>query len=175
MQSENLFLTSFKVGSTTWHNHFLSLTNASARKALDKFGRDKQASMMAPTDPDIIIITITITMNGNANANGNGCDKQASMMAPTDPDIINLARSSISFSMVRHPFERIVSAYQDKVISSDLSTTSLIYVQIANWDGAESVWKDVRAICKTQFGDTSFNSFVKMLTSKNRKVSFTLC
>ena len=91
MQSENLFLTSFKVGSTTWHNHFLSLTNASARKELDKFGRDKQASMMAPTDPDII----------------------------------NLARSSISFSMVRHPFERIVSAYKDKVISDQFSATHI--------------------------------------------------
>ena len=70
-----------KVGSTTWHNHFLSLTNASARKELEKFGRAKQAIMMAPADPDIV----------------------------------NLARSSLSFSMVRHPFERIVSAYQDKV------------------------------------------------------------
>ena len=89
----------FQVGSTTWLRHFLSLTNTSQRKELNKFERDTQASMMAFLYLCICICT------------------QASMMAPTDPDIINLARASLSFSMVRHPFERIVSAYKDKVIS----------------------------------------------------------
>ena len=37
------------------------------------------------------------------------------MMRPRDPDVVSLAKTSVSFSMVRHPFERIVSAYQDKV------------------------------------------------------------
>ena len=32
-----------------------------------------------------------------------------------EPDITTLAATSISFSMVRHPFERLVSAYQVKV------------------------------------------------------------
>jgi len=110
-----------KVGSTTWYRHFLSLTNSSTRKELEKFGRADQERLMAPSDPDII----------------------------------NLARASVSFSMVRHPFERIVSAYKDK---------------IENWDRTESVWKHVRTICETQFGDTSFNSFVKMLTATNKQV-----
>ena len=52
-----------------------------------------------------------------------GRDEQERKMAPRDPDIINLARASVSFSMVRHPFERIVSAYKDKVTSNVLAAT----------------------------------------------------
>jgi hypothetical protein len=33
----------------------------------------------------------------------------------SDPAISALARDTVSFSIVRHPFERLVSAYQDKV------------------------------------------------------------
>ena len=43
-------------------------------------------------------------------------------------------------------------------------------VQIENWDGTEGVWQHVRTICETEFGDVSFNSFVKMLTSKRKQV-----
>ena len=38
------------------------------------------------------------------------------MMMPRESDLATLAQTTISFSMVRHPFERIVSAYEDKVI-----------------------------------------------------------
>ena len=59
---------------------------------------------------------------------------QERLMAPSDPDIINLARGSVSFSMVRHPFERIVSAYKDKVTSNAHAATYLI---------ASALWRAV--------------------------------
>ena len=105
----------FQVGSTTWLRHFLSLTNTSQRKELNKFERGMQASMMA-----FLHLCICIC-------------------------IINLARASLSFSMVRHPFERIVSAYKDKVISRTFSLFS--FFEIFNWDGVEEVWNHTRTIC----------------------------
>ena len=43
---------------------------------------------------------------------------QARMMMPRESDLATLAQTTVSFSMVRHPFERIVSAYEDKVMWS---------------------------------------------------------
>ena len=48
----------------------------------------------------------------------------------------------------------------------------MITFQILNWNGLENVWSYVRNICTTQFGDTSFNSFVKMLIAKNHQVNY---
>merc|ERR1719239_1243891 len=92
-----------KVGSTTWHQHFVSLANEKRRTQLEKRSRQDQAMMMRPRDTNIV----------------------------------SLAKTSISFSMVRHPFERIISAYEDKIL---------------NWNGLENVWSYVRNICTTQFG-----------------------
>ena len=93
------------------------------------------------------------------------------MMIPGDLDIVSLAKTSVSFSMVRHPFERIISAYEDKVtFKHSLNNSPSNVFQILNWNGLENVWKSVRTICTTQFGDTSFNSFVKMLIANNHQV-----
>ena len=94
------------------------------------------------------------------------------MMMPRESDLATLAQTTVSFSMVRHPFERIVSAYEDKVIKY-CSEPIESFVQILNWNGLENVWQYVRTICTTQFGDTSFNSFVKMLIADNQRVIFT--
>merc|ERR1712130_621642 len=46
-------------------------------------------------------------------------EEQADLLsAPSDPDVETLALTSVSFSMVRHPFERLVSAYQDKIANN---------------------------------------------------------
>ena len=41
---------------------------------------------------------------------------------PRESDLATLAQTTVSFSMVRHPFERIVSAYEDKVIPKQVQT-----------------------------------------------------
>jgi len=87
--------------------------------------------------------------------------EQALLLAPTDRDIITLAASSTSFTMVRHPFERLASAFQDKVANGDKS----------KWLG-----KITTGLLKQLFGDDSFPSFVKMLTMENRQaVGRALC
>jgi len=71
-------------------------------------------------------------------------DGQKKILSPKDPDIVSLAKASVSFSMVRHPFERLVSAYLDKVV---LVAGKLI----------------------AERGNASFPSFVRWLTSKVHK------
>ena len=71
-----------------------------------------------------------------------------------DPSIGILAQATISFSMVRHPFERIVSAYEDKIVKGK-----------DRWYG----WVKQRLI--KEYGNTSFSAFVKMLLIDGRKVN----
>jgi len=77
-------------------------------------------------------------------------EKQADLLsAPLELDVTTLAATSISFSMVRHPFERLVSAYQDKIAN--------------NPDGHLRLWKGVYKMIESQYGDKTFPSFVKWL------------
>lgn len=83
--------------------------------------------------------------------NTGGRYVQKHLLEPTSPDIANLAKTSISFSMVRHPFERLVSAYRNKVKDSHPNN---------------QFHREIRGLI-AQHGDISFSSFVKWLLSKD--------
>ena len=56
--------------------------------------------------------------------------------------ISKLAESTVSFSMVRHPFERLVSAYQDKIV-----------------DNTDPSYTHIASKLKGDYGEVSFHSF----------------
>merc|ERR1719300_1848041 len=70
-------------------------------------------------------------------------------VSKTAPDINLLAAASVSFSMVRHPFERLVSAYQDKVMERPVG----------------SIIKSL----KNNYGKTTFESFAYLVIKSASK------
>ena len=69
-----------------------------------------------------------------------------------DPNLEILAKTTISFSMVRHPFERLVSAYENKVVGKD----------------KHYAWLPEHL--KSLYGNTSFLSFVEMVLAQGQEV-----
>ena len=72
---------------------------------------------------------------------------------------------------MRHPFERLVSAFQNKVgfKKTDVSQWA-IYEKNQVADNERQLWAEYRALISAQIGDTSFQSFVKWLASKINQV-----
>jgi len=74
-------------------------------------------------------------------------------VSKTEPSIPLLAAASVSFSMVRHPFERLVSAYQDKVMGGTWRSN--------HWAGK---------LLKRKYKNTSFPAFVQMIVDTAKKM-----
>jgi len=111
-----------KVGTTTWLTHFLRLSNLSeAEKNSTIFSSPKLHKNIPPLFP-----------------------------VPDDVDLRVLAKSSTSFSMVRHPFERLVSAFQDKMV-----------------DGTDPSYFNVRNYIIEKYGEVTFPNFVNMILHKS--------
>jgi len=117
-----LFCRNAKVGTTTWLQHFLALSDL---PQMQKKEIGQHLHMKVP---------------------------QLFTFHPEDLPISSLAKTTISFSMVRHPFVRLVSAYENKVVR------------------APGIYAALRSKLKKHFGDFSFSSFVKMITLEGKRV-----
>lgn len=126
--SKLLFCRNAKVGTTTWLQQFLELSQYKKNILMKEFGAN-YSKKLHRTVPGLFKITSLRNTN-----------------------IINLAEHTTSFSMVRHPFERLVSAYQDKLVDQ----TDPFYTRVVNH------------IVNT-YGAVTFENFVHMILDKSRR------
>jgi len=117
-----LFCRNAKVGTTTWLEHFLALAELPEKK--EKTIRQHLHQRV----PSLFEVK------------------------PEDPPVSWLVGATISYSMVRHPFVRLVSAYENKVVK------------------AAGLYETLRKELREQFGDLSFTSFAKMIIENGEKV-----
>ena len=71
--------------------------------------------------------------------------------------------------MVRHPFERLVSAYQDKVSLTLTLTLTLTLLQVVK--GADPHYTWVGELLRRRYGGASFPAFVRMVLDQGTKVA----
>jgi len=119
-----VFCRNAKVGTTTWLASFLLIS--SKFKHLfnsDKVNTSKKLHMLVPKLFPVKKITRS-----------------------------RLFENSISFSAVRHPFERFVSAYQDKLI-----------------DNGNSSYKKITNVLNKRYGNVTFSNYVKLFLEISHK------
>lgn len=126
--SKLLFCRNAKVGTTTWLHQFLELSKYKKNIIVEEFGSD-YSKMLHRTVPSLFRIR-----------------------SLRNTDIRGLAEHTISFSMVRHPFERLVSAYQDKLV-----------------DQTDKFYKRVVDYLIDNYGAVTFENFVSMILTKSRR------
>jgi len=120
-----LFCRNAKVGTTTWLTHFLRLSSLSDDAKNDTMYSSPKLHKNIPP-------LFRVPNN-------------------SDLDLRVLAKSTTSFSMVRHPFERLVSAYQDKMV-----------------DGTDPSYFNVKNFIFDKYGEVTFPNFIRMILYKSR-------
>lgn len=120
-----LFCRNAKVGTTSWMTNFLLMSDQSQ---LYKSGQIT-SKILHRTVPDMFRLP----------------DMRNS-------EFRNLVKSSTSFSIVRHPFERIVSAYQDKIVDQSDPFFTRIVEHIID-----------------QYGGINFSNFAQMILDVSAK------
>jgi len=119
-----LFCRNAKVGTTSWLYHFLDLSSLTSELK----NLTQQSSRALHT-----LVPRLFAWHGDQE------------------ELRTLAQSVITFSVVRHPFERLVSAYQDKVV--DVSDTS---------------YTMVRYNLQRRYGKVSFYNFARQILHHSR-------
>lgn len=152
-QNHNLlFCRNAKVATSTWLSHFLSLRFPKKKQRLrffqrmlhlkdSKKSRNATISKKPPKKSEESEIS-----SFDENRIMRSAVPRLFKVSQTAPSIPLLAAASVSFSMVRHPFERLVSAYQDKVMGG-------------TW--RENRWAG--KLLKRKYKNSSFSAFVQMI------------
>jgi len=122
-----LFCRNAKVGTTTWLTHFLLLSSTYRHLYEDGNITSKQLHREVP--------------------------KLFKLPTLSQTEMKDLFETSNSFSIVRHPFERLVSAFQDKLV-----------------DQGDKFYKRVVDHIRIKYGEITFTSFVYMILDNSDKL-----
>ena len=143
-----------KVGSTTWRTHLKDiLPNNIREKLTQKFG---QRSLMAITSDGKWILDNYFSITKSDVTGGLG-----DWLAPITVNNFLKRDRFLSFSFVRHPYERLVSAYNDKIDQHEKKT---------NFKMISSAKKALYE--KLLNNDYSFSSFVNLVLYEYRTSCF---
>jgi len=122
-----LFCRNAKVGTTSWLKNFLMISDQNQKQLSGKINGGNLHSIV----PELFKLPAALRKYS---------------------ELRNLVEKSISFSVVRHPFERLVSAYQDKVI-----------------DRRDKHYAYVTKKLDFQYGGVNFRNFIQMILDDSER------